>query len=107
MRNRFGVRALSCALLLLLSACTGGAILAGSKVEGIYENAQGNASIEFMPAGKAHFSFHGAGGEGKYRIEGNKLTLVVEDETTVFTINSDGSLTGPSDSFLTRLKKRK
>ena len=107
MKNPIVARALICALALFLSACSGGAVLAGSKVEGTYENAQGNASIEFMPGGKAHFSFHGAGGYGKYKVEGDKLTLFVEDETTVFTINADNSLTGPPDSFLTRLKKKK
>jgi hypothetical protein len=107
MRNRFEVRALTCALLLLLCACTGGAMLAGSKVEGIYEDAQGYASIEFMPAGKAHFSLHGVGGACTYKIQGTRLTVVLEGETFVFTINNDDSLTGPSGTYLSRLKKKK
>lgn len=106
MKNPIGARALICALALFLSACTGGAILAGSKVEGTYQNAQGNASIEFMSGGKAHFSLYGAGTDGKYKVEGDKLTLVVEGETIVFTINADGSLSGPPDSYFARLKKK-
>ena len=105
MKNRYSAKVLLCALILVFSTCAAGA--AGSTVEGTYENAQGNASIEFTACGKAHFSFHGLGGECKYKIEGKKLTLIVEDETTVFSINEDGSLTGPPDSFLPGLKKWK
>jgi len=97
------------ALMLMNSACMGSAAGGGGngEVKGVYENAQGNASIEFLDGGKAHFSFHGVGGDCKYRLEGKKLTLIVDDETTVFTVNDDGSLTGPPDSFLSRMKKKK
>jgi len=96
-------RCLLIALTLLLSACAG---LAAGKIEGTYQNAQGNASIEFMSGGKAHFSFHGVGGDGKYVIDGKKLTFTFDDENLVFTINDDGSLSGPPDSFVNRMKKK-
>ena len=96
-------RFLLLALAVSLTACT---TLAAGKIEGTYQNAQGNASIEFMSGGKAHFSFHGVGGDGKYTIEGMKLTFMFDGEKLVFTINDDGSLSGPPDSFVNRLKKK-
>ena len=78
-----------------------------SKLEGTYSNAEGTASIEFMAGGKAHFSLSGLGGEGTFKQVGNKVTVNMDGEQTVFTVNEDGSLTGPPDSFLSRLKKKK
>jgi hypothetical protein len=91
-------------LTLLLSVT---AIAAVATIEGVYENAQANASVEFLAGGKAHFSFHGVGGECTYKITGDKIALTCDGEVTNFTINADGSLTGPPDSFVARLKKKK
>ena len=95
------------ASLLALGACSAVPTLAGGKVEGTYENAQANASIEFMPGGKAHFSLYGAGGDCTYKVEGNKVTVTIEKEPVVFTINDDGSLSGPAEGYFSRLKKKK
>lgn len=78
----------------------------GSKVEGTYTNPEGNASVEFMAGGKAHLSIYGAGGACTFKQVGNKVTLNIEGEETVFTVNEDGSLTGP-EGYLSRLKKKK
>ena len=105
--------ALVAALILVVAGCAGspraGAAekASSSKVEGTYANAEGNASVEFMAGGKAHFSLHGVGGPCSFKQVGNKVTLTVEGEDTVFTVNDDGSVTGPPDGFLSRLKKKK
>jgi hypothetical protein len=81
---------------------------AAAAISGTYQNAEGNTSIEFLPAGKAHLSLHGMGGPATYKVAGNKLTLMVDDDAAIeFTINPDNSLTGPPDGYLSRLKKKK
>jgi len=109
MTRRFWYRrvVLTFPLVAILAACSAVSTLAGGKVEGTYENAQGNASIEFLPDGKAHFSLYGAGGDCTYKVAGNKVTVILEDEPIVFTINDDGSLSGPSQGYFARLKKKK
>jgi hypothetical protein len=87
---------------------------AGGTVAGVYANAEGNASVEFLAprpgsgqaAGRAHFSLHGVGGQCTYTQENRKVLLTCEGETTGFMVEDDGALTGPPDSFLTRLKKK-
>ncbi|MEZ5351840.1 MAG: hypothetical protein R2762_04335 [Bryobacteraceae bacterium] len=92
-------------LALLCLACSSSA--AAGEIKGTYENAQANVSIEFLGDGKAFVSIHGLGGEAKYKVAGSKITLDVDGEITVFTVNSDGSLSGPPESFFARLKKKK
>lgn len=96
-------------LTLILALCTACASMAGGgdEIKGVYENTESNASIEFLGNGKAHLSLYGVGGPCTYKIEGKKLVLTLEDEKQVFTINSDGSLTGPPGTYLSRLTKRK
>jgi len=60
-----------------------------------------------MAGGKAHFSLSGIGGEGTFKQVGNKVTLTLDGEEIVFTVNEDGSLTGPPEGFLSLLKKKK
>jgi len=105
--------ALLAVLILAVTGCTGspsaGAAdkAANLKVEGTYTNPEGNASVEFMAGGKAHFSFHGVGGDGTFKQAGNKVTFAFDGEVIVFTVYEDGSLTGPPDTFMTRMKKKK
>lgn len=96
-------------LALILALCTACASLAGGggAIQGVYENTQANASVEFLGNGKAHFSLYGVGGACTYKVEGKKLVLTLEEEKLVFTINDDGSLSGPPDSYFSRLTKRK
>lgn len=102
-------------LALAIAGCTGSPSAGAadkaksssvSKVEGTYTNPEGNASVEFMAGGKAHFSLVGAGGACTFKQVGNKVTLNLEGEEIVFTVNGDGSLTGP-EGYLSRLKKKK
>ena len=81
---------------------------AAAAISGTYQNAEGNTSIEFLPAGKAHLSLQGLGGPATNKVAGNKLTLMVGDDAAIeFTINPDNSLTGPPDGYLSRMKKKK
>ena len=88
---------------LALGACGGAG---GGAVSGVYTNADGNTSIEFLKDGKAHFSLHGLGGECTYTQSGKNVVLTCDGETTEFTIGDDGALAGPPDGFMTRMKKK-
>ena len=79
---------------------------ADTKVSGVYTNAEGNASVEFIDEGHAHFSLHGVGGQCTFTQEDRTVLLTCAGETTKFIVEDDGALTGPADSFLTRLKKK-
>ncbi len=85
-----------------LTACGAGA----GGVSGVYTNADGNTSIEFLKDGKAHFSLHGLGGECTYTQSGKQVVLTCDGETTEFTIGDDGALAGPPDGFMSRMKKK-
>ena len=79
---------------------------APSTLVGTYENADGKAVIEFLAGGKAYFSFHGITGDCTHSGNARKVTVTCDAEDTVFTVNSDGSLAGPPDSFVARMKKK-
>lgn len=97
------------AMCLVTPACGGTApagASADAEVLGVYTNPEGNASVEFMSGGRAHFSLHGIGGECTSSQEGLTVRLTCEGATTEFTVEDDGALKGPPDSFLTRMKKK-
>jgi hypothetical protein len=79
----------------------------GSSVEGEWENADQKTIVELLPKGKAFLSFHGLTQECSYRVEGKKITMTCDGEDTVFTIEDDGTLAGPKESFLARMKRKK
>jgi hypothetical protein len=85
----------------------GGAVSAGAGPLGVYANAEGTASVEFMADGRAHFSLHGLGGICTYTRMDRAVTLTCGGDTTEFIVEDDGSLTGPAESFLTRLTRRR
>lgn len=87
-------------------ACGSAAARADSKVSGTYTNAEGNASVEFLANGRAHFSLHGVGGQCTFTQTDRTVVLTCGGETTEFIVEDDGALAGPRDSFLTRLKKK-
>lgn len=102
-------------MVCLSEACSGGAPAgAGTAVSGAYTNAEGNASVEFVTPrpgsgqaeGRAHFSLHGVGGQCTFTQSDRTVRLTCEGETTTFVVEDDGVLSGPADSFLTRLKKK-
>lgn len=98
--------------LVLLLALTGLLAIvlsvraADAKIQGLYGNAENNASIEFLAGGKAHFALSGPRGVGTYKINGQKLTLTIANESTEFTVTQDGSLVGPPGTQLSLLKKK-
>ncbi len=82
------------------------ATAAGSSLRGTYQNADGTAQIEFLPAGKAFWSFHGATMECTHAQNGKKLVLTCDGADMAFTVGEDGALAGPPDSFMARMKKK-
>jgi hypothetical protein len=99
--------ACAAAVVVCLSIACGAAAARGdTTVAGVYANPEGNASVEFMSGGKAHFSLHGVGGQCTYTQKDRQVLLTCEGERTEFTVEDDGALIGPPDSFLTRLKKK-
>lgn len=86
-------------LCISLTAC-------GSKVKGnTYE--AGMISLSFQSGGKATFSAAGDGAPCTYTESGNKITVTCNNDTTVFTVDSDGNLDGPPDSLIGKLVKKK
>ena len=79
-----------------------------SPLVGTYENADGKTVLEFLAEGKAYFSFHGVTNDCSHSGNAKKVTVTCDGVNTafVFTVNSDGSLAGPPDSFVTRMKKK-
>jgi hypothetical protein len=77
-----------------------------SPLVGTYENADGKTMIEFLAGGKAYFSFHGVTADCAHSGNAKKVTVTCDGEDMVFAVNSDGSLAGPPESFVTRMKKK-
>jgi hypothetical protein len=86
---------------LTLAGCGGG-------VDGTtYQNANGMILVEFKSGGKAFTSLNGMTATCTYKQDSNKITMECEGDKTVFTLNDDGSLSGPPNGFLARLTKKK
>ena len=60
-----------------------------------------------MADGKAHFSLSGVGGDCSYTQTGDSIALTCEGETSQLTLGADGALSGPPDSFMTRMTRAK
>lgn len=88
--------------VVFLAGCGG-----GSKVSGVYSNAESLGSVEFLDGGRAVISLSGMGQTVPYTQSGKIVKLDWEGETVELTVEKDGSLTGPSGSFLARLSKKK
>ena len=87
------------------------AIGCGSNPEGKYRDSTGSISVEFKD-GKAYIAMGGYAVEGSYTIEGNKIIArgdfgLMLPNPCVFTINKDGTIIGPSTTFIPRLEKVK
>jgi len=81
-------------------------IACSSSLEGKYTNGTGMVVIEFS-TDKAFVTVGALTAEGSYKIDGDQVIIEAEDEKIVLTRNSDGSLSGPKDSFIGRLTKQK
>lgn len=98
------IRACVMALGLAAAGCGGG-------VEGRYQDPTGAITAEFNN-GKAYLGFGADGEHGAYKIQGDKIIVTgnlgpLMASPLVFTINKDGSIDGPSNSFIPRLRKVK
>ena len=105
MKNKFNG---SHAVALAVIGVFGVGIGCGSKVEGnTYEGNGGVVKIEFKSGGKAYLSAGPATTTCTYTENGKTVTMVCVGDTTVFTVEDDGALSGPPDGMLTRLTKKK
>jgi hypothetical protein len=78
---------------------------AGSE-EGLYHNGPGDLTLE-LRAGKATLTIGGASVQTTYKVQGDKIILKIEDETETLTREKDGSLSGPPNTGLSRLYRKK
>src|SRR5262245_33862391 len=72
-----------------------------------YSGNGGVVKIEFKPSGKAFVATGPVSTPCGYTESGATVTLVCENDTTVFKIDDDGALIGPPDGFLSRLTQEK
>jgi hypothetical protein len=94
--------ALPALLALLASGCHSGPT-------GTYADQTGNMSLELKSGGKATLTFLGKPGDCTYKSSGKQVSVTCSnpDSPLVLTVQSDGSLTGPPDSFMPPLRKQK
>src|SRR5258706_12495101 len=79
-----------------------------SKVDGnTYQNNGSVVQLEFRSGGKAFVSMGPRTQTCTYNQNSKTVTLLCEREKTVFTVEDDGSLTGPPDGMMTRMTKKK
>ncbi len=91
---RYGAIAVSIAATLLLAAC-------GKSVSGsTYADASKTFKIEFQSGGKAIVSIGGQPADCTYEEKDKSITLTSAGQPAVFTMNDDGSLTGPAGGML-------
>jgi hypothetical protein len=102
-------RWISNALLVFVLSGAGLAVACGgSNPEGKYRASDGSVTLE-LKSGKAGFNYGPVHIDGAYTVDGDKLTIRplegATEQTMVFTINKDGSLTGPPGMDIQRLVK--
>jgi len=77
-----------------------------SPLKGTYANADSSVQIEFKPKGAAFFSLQGLTLECTHKGTAKAIVLTCDGEDMPFTVDEDGALRGPPDSFVARLKKK-
>lgn len=92
------VIAILCITLTGCSGCNGG-------LEGKYQDESHLVTIELGPGGKGSFAFGAVSTPATYTVDGNKITIDVKGDKSVFTLNSDGSLSGPPESPFGKFQK--
>jgi hypothetical protein len=76
----------------------------GSKVKGrTFHDNGGVVKIEFKSGGKAFVSTGPVSNACSYTESGNKVNLLCEGDSTIFTVEDDGALAGPPNGFMARL----
>ena len=83
----------------------------GRGIEGKYRDPSNTITAEFKN-GKAYIALGAYAVEGTYTIEGNKIIArgdfgMMIPSPLVFTVNDDGTIQGPKDTFIPRLEKVK
>jgi len=97
---------------LLLAASIAGATLVavgcGGGVQGTYSDGSGAFVLNLKSGGQATFAFAGQTAACTYVVNGQNINLTCEGDagTTTLTLQSDGTLAGPSGSFMPPLKKK-
>jgi hypothetical protein len=101
-------RWISKTLLVFVLAGVGLAVACGSNPEGKYRDADGSVTLE-LKSGKAGLNYGQVHIDGAYTVDGDKLTIRplegATEQTMVFTMNKDGSLTGPPGIGMDHLVK--
>ena len=102
MRLRDSMSVIAGLVVLLIPGCNSGP-------RGTYTDSNGAVILELKSGGKANFTFMGDVEDCTYESSGKHLTLTCKGGAgrTVFNIHDDGSLTGPSGSFMPPLRKEK
>lgn len=97
MKNR--VLGTICGLILTLAACGGGSL--EGKYTGTVPTDFGprSATLDFRSGGKV-FATQGSDEKaGTFEVDGEKVTVIIDGHSTVFTRGSDGTLTGRDIKF--------
>ncbi|MGD0156672.1 MAG: hypothetical protein ABSB50_11265 [Terracidiphilus sp.] len=85
-----------------------GVVGCGTKVQGHTYAGNGNVvSVEFQSGGKAYASMGPMTSACTYTQSGKTVNLVCEGDTTVLTLQDDGSLNGPPEGMLAHMTKVK
>lgn len=88
---------------LLLIACVAVTACASTVRGHTFQDNGGVVKIEFKSGGKAYVSAGPATHTCSWSEKGNKVKLVCDGDTTTFTVEDDGALSGPSDGLMERL----
>lgn len=86
------------AVCLTIGACHSNSV----KGRAFHDNG-GVVKVEFKSGGKAFVSTGPVTNTCSYTESGSKVTLVCDGDTTMFTVDDDGALSGPPNGFLARL----
>jgi hypothetical protein len=105
-RFRTGATVVLNLAVLLVTAVSFAGCFGG--VTGTYTAPNGAMTLELKSGGAASITFAGQTAPCKYTVNGSTLTLNCEGQTggMNFTIQKDGSLAGPPDSFIPPLVKK-
>ena len=99
------------AILVSLIATAALLLGCGGGVEGKYRDPAGMINAEFK-GGKAYVAMGGYAVNGTYTVEGKKIVCrgnfgPMLPNPLIFTINDDGSISGPDTTFIPKLDKVK
>jgi len=101
--NRHTHRTASWIFALSLSLVSYGC---GPNLDGTYQDDSGMVVMNLGPGDAASLTIMGQAGPcASYSVDGTALTLVCDDGNLDFTVNNDGSLTGPPGAMFGALRR--